>query len=225
VLPLLYVSRLDYPPDGHDAFTGWYARRHAPDLVGAGFLSVSSFRAAEGSPWICNLYELQGLEGFGPAYQQARASDTEGAVLTTRSTNGSLAVYQQRATAGLPHPGAGPGPRWSDALVAPVVGTFRFGFDDPDALEHWYRRDELARLANLPGCISARLGRQVDAGRPNRDPRPWSVFTEWANLTTGRAWVAAAVVEQDRALGEPSDVSIHLLRRQFALYHPEAWEP
>jgi hypothetical protein len=215
MLPLLYVSRLDLPDGAEPAFAEWYTRKHAPDLVAAGFLSVSSFRAVQGSPRVCNLYELRDLDAFGPAYEEARAADTEGPQTTEGATDRSLAVYEQLVTGGVP--AGGSGPQWRTAIVAPVVTTLRFSATDDEGVLEWCRGQELGRIMAMPGSLSVRLGRQVDAGRPDVDPRRWCLFAEWANLAAGTAWAQTTP-------GELFDPSIHVLERRSVLHHMDAWE-
>lgn len=224
MLPLLYVSRLDVADGGRAAFAEWYSRRHAPDLVGAGFLSVSSFRAVRGEPWVCNVYELPDLDAFGPAYQQARASDDEGLEVQKSSSNQSLAVYEQVLSYGFEDDGGG-SPRWRSAMLSPVMGTFRFSAQaDDDQVLGWYRTVGAPRVGRAADCLSVRLGRQVDAGRPNVDPRRWSLFVEWANVTSALRWAEDATAETggNQAVGV-LDPSLHVLRRHSMLHHPDAW--
>jgi hypothetical protein len=227
VLPLLYVSRLDLPEDARDSFAGWYLRRHAPDLIGAGFLSVSSFHAFRGAPSVCNLYELRNLDAFGPGYQRARSSDTDSARVGQSATNQSLAVYEQVVTVGVDHD-ARAEPQWTSAVLAPVITTFRFsvGAIDDDVTD-WYRARAAARIAIVPGCLAVRLGRQIDAGRPHADPRRWSVFAEWANLGSALRWedTRAEVIRNNReALGEIIEPSLNVLGRRSVLHHLDAWQ-
>jgi hypothetical protein len=214
MLPLLYVSRLDLPDGAEPAFAEWYTRRHAPDLVAAGFLSVSSFRAVQGSPRVCNIYEIRDLDAFGPAYEQARAADTEGPRATEAASDRSLAVYEQLVTGGVA--GGSSGPDWRSAMVAPVVTTLRFSATADEQVLDWSREREVGRILSMPGSLSVRLGRQVDAGRPNADPRPWCLFAEWANRAAGTAWA-------QNAPGELVDPSIHVLERRSVLHHLDAW--
>jgi hypothetical protein len=226
VLPLLYVSRFDLAHDAADSFAHWYSQRHAWDLVGAGFLSVSSFRALRGAPWVCNLYELHDIGAFGPAYQQAQASDGAGAGVRLAVSNQSLAVYEQIVTLGVVDDGTDLA-RWGSALLAPVVTTLRFSTSASDEeVAAWYREGEEARHATARGCLSVRVGRQIDAGRPNVDPRRWSVIAEWANRGAAIKWADSepdVLRTHTAALGELTDASLDVLLRQSVLHHPDAW--
>jgi hypothetical protein len=224
-LPLLYVSRLDVREEGKAPFEAWYSRRHAPDLIGVGFLSVSSFRAVRGAPEVCNLYELRDVDAFGEAYVRVRADDEESARLQQNSFNGTLAVHEQVVACGVDS-GDGPGPRWVAAVTAPVLGTVLFSSAADDDEVVGFYEGELARLVAEGGAVSARLGRQVDAGRPNREPRPWSAFVEWANLADAGAWADADPVDAHvAALGSVAgeEPLLHVLRRVFTRANPEAW--
>jgi hypothetical protein len=223
MLPLLYVSRLDVTEDGKAPFAEWYARRHAPDLISVGFLSVSSFRAVRGKPEICNLYELRDLDAFGERYAQVRASDEEGARLQRNSFNGALAVYEQLAIAG-PDIDEGPGPPWRTSLTAPVVSTLLFSADADDEVIAYYESG-LARSITNSGALSGRLGRQVEAGRPNREPRRWSAFLEWANLADAVSWADSGVIDDHlHALGPSHPPAVlHVMRREFTRANPHLW--
>jgi hypothetical protein len=224
-LPLLYVSRFDVSPDRTTPFRAWFSRRHAPDLLAAGFLSATLFEALSGSPRVCDLYELSDLSSFGPAYQAARAADDEEPSLPGTVTNQSRAVYRQVCTAGLPDT-SGAGPHWTAALVAPVMATLRFSCVENDrAVALWFQERELSALLARPGCLTARLGAQVEAGRPNREPRPWSLFTEWAYQDAALEWVAYdEASEQHRDLGPLMRPSRHVLVRRQSAVNPQAWK-
>jgi hypothetical protein len=122
----------------------------------------------------------------------------------------------------------GEGLQWRSAVLAPVVTTFRFSVDAVDDDVHdWYRTTGAAQMAAAPGCLSVRLGRQVDAERPIVDPRRWSVFAEWANQASALGWADAEteVVEgHEAALGQVIDPSLHVLRRHGVLHHPDLWQ-
>jgi hypothetical protein len=78
-----------------------------------------------------------------------------------------------------------------------------------------------------PGCLSVRLGRQIDAGRPNLDRRRWSVLAEWANQASALAWADTepdVTTRHEAALGELIEPSLHVLGRRSGLHHLDAWQ-
>jgi hypothetical protein len=101
-------------------------------------------------------------------------------------------------------------------MVAPVVTTLRFSATADEQVLDWCREREVDRILSMPGSISVRLGKQVDAGRLNVDPRPWCLFAEWANRAAGTAWAQTIS-------GELVDPLIHVLERRSVLHHLDAW--
>jgi hypothetical protein len=225
VLPLLYVARLDLSEEARLPFAEWYGRRHAPDVVGAGFLSAATFRALRGNPSVCNIYELRDLDAFGPAYQQARAADEEGARMRTMVSDQRLAVYEQLVARGVIDDGD-ESPRWRTAVLAPLLVAFRFSATiDQDVLD-WYHQEEAGRMAAEPGCLSVRLGRQVDAGLVHVDSARWSVVAEYANQASALRAADGDDLRSrhERALGEVTATSLHVLLRHFTLHNPDGWQ-
>ena len=189
--PLLYVVRMDVLPDYLGEFVKWYDTRHAPDLIGTGFLSCSAYHSRVGGPFICNVYEVPDATIFASdAYVQVRKDDRQLMdEVIPRISNHSNTIYQQELIVGndgaILH-GTGTRPRRHAAVAAPVVSTLMF--DCPGervaALREWFAGVEVLRQSRLPGFLRARLARQ--AGKhplfPSRKPE-WIVLTEWASLS------------------------------------------
>jgi hypothetical protein len=200
-LPILYTARSDVPPEHRGRVDDWYARRHGPDLIRAGFHTAQVYLSELGGPLVCNVYEIPGHDTFAtPAYRAVAASDTEGPPLIALMTNRSNTAYDQVATVGIPEAVGD----WSrgdrtGGVAGPALTTARFDLADGDeaALLDWYRTREGARLRGRPGF---RAGRVCRRGPPHpvaasRDPR-WFVIQEWddpgAALADGTAEAAAA---------------------------------
>ena len=62
--PTIYTARSDVETANLARVEDWYARRHAPDLIRAGFYTAQVYYSEVGTPRICNLYEIPGPELF-----------------------------------------------------------------------------------------------------------------------------------------------------------------
>jgi hypothetical protein len=170
-LPTIYTARSDVDTAHLGRVEEWYAGRHAPDLIRAGFYTAQVYYSDIGAPRICNLYEIPGPELFlTPAYRDVAAKDTDGPAVIALLTSRSNTIYEQLLTAG-------------DATVdAPALSTCRFELPvaEDDALIEWYHAEEFPRLRRQPGFRGGRLCRR---GPPHptaasRDPR-WFAINEW----------------------------------------------
>jgi hypothetical protein len=191
-LPMIYTARSDVDSAHLARVEDWYARRHAPDLIHAGFYTAQVYYSEVGSPRICNLYEIPGPELFLAAeYRDVAAKDAEGPEVIALLTCRSNTIYKQALTANVPMPDLD----WTlggraGGVMAPALSTVRFdapGVED-GALVEWYRSREFPRLQGQPGFRAGRLCRQ---GPPHpvassRDPR-WFVIDEWDDLRTALA--------------------------------------
>ncbi|CAN5788898.1 hypothetical protein BH09PSE5_BH09PSE5_38520 [soil metagenome] len=103
--PLLYTAEVDYPEQHHPMFTQWFANRHAPDLLRAGFRTAASYRAVSGGLKVLNVYELAGPDLFKSAqYKGMSAKDPYGDAVRATSNGQQRAqtVYRQRMVAPRP---------------------------------------------------------------------------------------------------------------------------
>lgn len=188
--PLLYVVRMDVQPDYLAEFVKWYDTRHAPDLIGSGFLSCSAYHSRVGGPLICNVYEVPHISVFSSvAYVQVRKDDRQLMEdVIPRISNHSNTVYRQEVLHGIPprSANASPGrPSRSLAVCAPVVSTLRFDCATGKERElcRWFAEVEAPRQAARGGCLRSRLARQDGKHPlfPSKQPE-WIVVTEWASL-------------------------------------------
>lgn len=191
-LPTIYTARSDVDSANLARVEDWYARRHAPDLIRAGFYTAQVYYSEVGTPRICNLYEIPGPALFDtPAYRAVAAEDTEGPAIIALLTNRSNTIYDQVLTVNVPVSGAdwASGDR-TGGVTAPALSTARF--DLPEAAEaellEWYRAREFPRLQSRPGFRAGRLCRQGPPHpvAPSRDPR-WLVINEWESVMAAMA--------------------------------------
>jgi hypothetical protein len=197
-LPTIYTARSDVDGAHLARVERWYAERHAPDLIRAGFHTAQVYYSEVGTPRICNLYEIPGPELFGTeAYRSVAAHDPEGPAVVALLTSRSNTIYDQVLTAGGAD-GAGAVTGW---VRAPYLSTVRFDVPaaDEGALLGWYQSTELPRLTARPGFLAGRLCRR---GPPHptaasHDPG-WLAITEWSER--------AAVI----ADGTPAEVAARL---------------
>jgi hypothetical protein len=201
MLPTIYTARSDVPPPHRARVDDWYAHRHGPDLIRAGFYTAQVYLSEVGGPLVCNLYEIPGHDLFlTPAYRAVAANDAEGPAVIALLTNRSNTAYDQLVTVGVRRPVGD----WSrgdrtGGVEAACLTTARFDLADSDeaALLEWYETHEGPRLQGRPGFRASRLCRR---GPPHpvaasRDPR-WFVINEWedpaAALADGPAETAGA---------------------------------
>jgi hypothetical protein len=78
-------------------FLAWYTRRHAVDLLEAGFLSVQAFESVRGSPRFMTLWDQDHDVLQAPEYALARARDPELAESESRVCNLQKGTYRQIA--------------------------------------------------------------------------------------------------------------------------------
>jgi hypothetical protein len=191
-LPTIYTARSDVDRAHLARVEDWYARRHAPDLIRAGFYTAQVYYSKVGAPRICNLYEIPGPELFAtPGYRDVAAKDPEGPAVIALLTSRSNTIYRQVLTVNVPAPPVD----WSKGgrgggVAAPALSTVRLEVQEVDdgALIEWYRSREFPRLQGQPGFQAGRLCRQ---GLPHpvaasHDPR-WFVINEWTDVVAAMA--------------------------------------
>jgi hypothetical protein len=187
--PLLYVVRMDVQPDFLARFVKWYDTRHAPDLIGSGFLSCSAYHSKVGGPLICNVYEVPDIGVFSSdAYVQVRKDDRQLMEdVIPRISNHSNTVYRQVAMHGVAARSAnaisGRASR-SLAVCAPVVSTLRFDCpaEQESELCRWFAEVEAPRQSARSGYLRSRLAKQDGKHPlfPSKQPE-WIAVTEWAS--------------------------------------------
>jgi hypothetical protein len=233
--PLLYVVRMDVQPDYLAEFVKWYDTRHAPDLIGSGFLSCSAYHSQVGGPLICNVYEVPDIAVFSSdAYVQVRKDDRQLMEdVIPRISNHSNTVYRQEVLHGIAprSANAGPGrPSRSLAVCAPAVSTLRF--DCPAGQERelcrWFAEVEAPRQAARSGYLRSRLAKQDGKHPlfPSKQPE-WIAVTEWASTSEARQDGSAEeiVARYRQVLPEATVVSVpfNLAALSATLLNTDAW--
>jgi hypothetical protein len=223
-LPTIYTARSSMRPEDRGRVDDWYTRRHAPDLIRAGFYTAQVYESQVGTPLICNLYEIPGPDLFlTEAYRAVAASDAEGPAVIALLTDRSNTTYEQVLTVGVPRPAG----EWSrgdrtGGVDAVALTTARFDLADGDqaALLEWYETREAVRLRGRRGFRAGRLCRR---GPPHptaasRDPR-WFVVNEWDDLAAALDDSPAEVARARLAAfpGGPSSFQYNVGRRLFRL--------
>ena len=66
--PKIYISRMDVVEEYRSDFFAWCKNRHWPDLIGAGFFSANGYESVTGGPFVCNIYEIEGIDVFYNKY-------------------------------------------------------------------------------------------------------------------------------------------------------------
>ena len=191
-LPTIYTARSDVDAAHLARVEDWYAQRHAPDLIRAGFYTAQTYYSEVGSPRICNLYEIPGPELFATqGYRDVAATDTEGPAVIALLTSRSNTIYDQVLTVNVPAADVdwAAGGR-AGGVVASALSTVRFELPEVDegALLEWYRSREFPRLQDQQGFRAGRLCRQGPPHpvAPSRDPR-WFVINEWEGVMAAMA--------------------------------------
>jgi hypothetical protein len=224
-LPTIYTARSDVDGTHLARVERWYAERHAPDLVRAGFHTAQVYYWEVGTPLICNLYEIPGPELFGTeAYRNVAAHDPDGPAVIALLSSRSNTIYDQVLTGG----GAdGAGRRGAGAVTgwvrAPFLSTVRFDAPaaDDGALLRWYESTEFPRLSTRPGFRAGRLCRR---GPPHptalsHDAR-WLAIHEWSELAAAMADGSPAEVaarHQAALAGRVTRLAYNVGRRHFRL--------
>ena len=224
-LPTIYTARSDVESANLARVEDWYARRHAPDLIRAGFYTAQVYYSEVGAPRICNLYEIPGPELFvTQAYRDVAAKDTEGPAVIALLTSRSNTIYDQVLTVNVPTAGAS----WASGdrtggVTAAALSTARFDLPESDegALLDWYRSHEFPRLQGRQGFRAGRVCRQGPPHpvAPSRDPR-WFVINEWEGVMAAMAdgTPKEALARHEMALpGRVSRFLYNVGRRQLQL--------
>jgi hypothetical protein len=173
---ILYTAEMELPSDQLEAFTAWYAFRHAPDLYQAGFLACASFRGSGGGMNVLNLYCLPGWNVFETAdYVGIGTRDPHGAPIMARAGAKANTPYAMRASA--------PGPTHA-GIEGSWLTAIRFEADDRTEAAIADRL-QAGTLTGL-GAIRAYLVRRSRPHPTAPSDRPsHAVLIEWPERPAG----------------------------------------
>jgi hypothetical protein len=93
--PYIYITRGQMPEDFEIKRKAWHRSKHAPEVVGLGFLSARAY-SGRASPQNCNVYEIADLDLFqDPAYMALRKADTFIPTVMGKFSYHSATFYKQ----------------------------------------------------------------------------------------------------------------------------------
>jgi len=228
-LPLIYVSRMDVQESYFDEFMTWCKIRHWPDVLGVGFLSANGYVSVSGTPRICNVYEIPGVEVFSREYDAVRANDEQLKVIVAEKiSKHSLTVYSQLVTYGLPERPEESSPSLSQSWSCPALSAARFDLQ-ANATDTALSRDVQAiftKLALDARLLRARFLREFAKHPTYPSPEPaWSVLVEWANLAAAENGVATLGDALTSLFGmSMTRLQLNAGRGVFSLRHPNNWK-
>lgn len=208
-LPAIYFARMDVDVDALPRFERWYAERHGPDLLEAGFFSAQAYHCRVGGPFVCNVYEIPSSEIFyTDAYHSKRTPehDPDRPWILDRVSNRSNTAYSQVATIGVKttdvpwedgeHPGA---------VESPWISTARFDVSatTDDDFAGWFSGSLAPEWASIDGLSAIRLLRQdgrLHPSNPSTEPR-WSVLLEWSSEDAALGHLDGEQLAEDLSAG------------------------
>ncbi len=188
--PKIYISRMDVVEEYRSDFFAWCKNRHWPDLVGAGFFSANGYESVTGGPFVCNIYEIEGIDVFYNKYESVRSDDEQLKVIVEKKiSNHSLTVYDQVvsfAAGGEIAQQITAKPILRDSVIGPAVLVIRFEAPGVkvDSVLDFFKASYFPRLAAYGGFIRGRLLRQAEKHPvyPSNQSE-WCVVVEWASLS------------------------------------------
>ncbi len=222
--PLVYMIRADFAPEYMDEHHAWYARRHAPDLVGAGFWSARGFDATT-SPILWNVYEIPDVAIFSSeAYNGAHRADPFLETAVKHLKGRTVSVYAQLRIVD----GNGVAAARYPTLRGPVLASLRLETAADDAaVRAWFDAQVLPRHRGIAGVRSVRLWEQREAHPkwPSTEPR-WSVGVEWDAEGAAAAADARGLL---RAAAQAGDLhatlaKVDVVTKRYALVREDLFE-
>ena len=225
-LPVVYFARMDVEASALRRFEEWYATKHGPDLLEAGFFSAQAYHCRIGGPLVCNVYEIPSSEIFyTDEYNSKRTAehDPERPWILDHVSNRSNTAYEQVVTDGVVPAEApwGAGVEHVGAIAGPVISTLRFDAPDRSDEQAMAWGSEALPAMRRNGAIAVRLCRR--AGRlhpsnPSSEPS-WALLFEWDTMDQAvEAQTESELIgELLRALGSIDRPSYDVAERRIAL--------
>lgn len=223
-VPLVYMIRADFSPDYMEEHHRWYARRHAPDLMSAGFWSTRGYDSPT-SPILWNIYEVPDVAIFSSdAYKDSHRADPFLETAVKHLQGRTVSLYTQLRAVD----GSGTELRRYPTLRGPVLTSLRFhSGGDAAAVQKWFLNKVVAGHRGVKGVRTVRLWEQREAHPkwPSVEPR-WSVGIEWeseraVSEADGRARLESAAT--DDAL-RTSGVKVDVTKKRYGLVREDVFE-
>ena len=222
-LPIIYTVRLNLSPDVRDEFDAWAGKKHIDDLLSAGFLSATRFRASTGQPEYLHLYELPNIGLMQTEkYQNVSKNDTSMDKLRHGVLDQSASLYEQVVAVNVPEtPRSSSGPRTTSVGGVTNRNLITVQMDveagQEEELVKWHREEHIPTLLEATGMVNGRLCRRVakHPKTPCRDPE-WVAIYEMESAETTRDPKVKAANETEwakRMHGVTSDVRLCVLER------------
>jgi hypothetical protein len=215
--PLIYIVRADMPDDFLDEHHEWYARKHAPDVVGAGFTSARGYDAPE-KPRMWNIYEVPSVAVFSSdTYNNSHKNDPFVAVAVTKLVGRTVSVYTQLACLGADRKSILPVP----TLYGPGLSLMRFDTEaDAGKVGNWFNDAIVAKLpaASRPRTVRLWEQREQHPKWASTEPR-WGVAAEWASDREAEASGIRDILKAGAgdATVKATNVLVNVVQKRFGL--------
>lgn len=174
-VPSIYITRGQMTEEFNAKRMEWHRRKHAPDVVGLGFLSARAY-SSRAFPQNCNVYEIADLDLFeDPAYMAMRKADTFIPMVMNSFSYHSATFYEQAMVADAGGRPLAVVPTLSGRALSLLYAEFPDGVSVID----WFR-GVLPEIGGPP----IRTFRLLERTRqhplePPKETR-WCVLIEWA---------------------------------------------
>jgi hypothetical protein len=220
---LIYITRGNLPEDFEDAHHEWYARKHAPEVLGAGFWSARGYDA-EGIPKMCNIYEVPNLDVFSSTqYREMRKNDPFVPIAVSKLHGLTASVYSQIRIVDR---------KGADVQRAPTVsgksiGFLRFDDEDDARVKAWFQTNIVNRLKGVDGLQRIRLleQRQQHPLFPRKEPQ-WCVFVEWESKAAREGAKGQGVLDAAMSqLASKATAKTDGASKRFGLKREDVFEP
>ncbi len=222
--PLVYMVRADLVEDFIEEHHKWYERRHAPDVLAAGFWSARGYDSPV-TPHMWNIYEVPNVALFSSeAYTGSHKNDPFVAVAVTKLIGRTVSVYTQvlatsadgAALARIP------------TVRGPGLTSLRFDTTADGAMaEAWFRAQVVKAHAGVAGVRTIRLWEQREAHPKwaSAEPR-WSVGVEWESAAAieaanGKGKLQAAAAD---ASIKATNVKVDAVVKRYGLMREDLFE-
>lgn len=220
--PLVYMIRADITDDYVEPHHEWYARRHAPDLMAAGFWSARGYDSSV-SPILWNVYEVPDVAIFSSdAYNSGHKADPFLETAVKKLSGRTVSLYTQLQSVD----GQGQRQGRITTLRGPILASLRFDTDAaPAAVERWFVERVVPLHRGVDGMRTVRLWEQREQHPkwPTTEPR-WSIGAEWASADALRRADGRALLRQAADGIDATNVKIDAVTKRYSLVREDIFE-